>query len=152
MLLVLPAATTRHFRYLAAVVLLVQLGASAYLFTHPAKPPFRELAAYLESERRPGDVVINMDALTYFESHYYGVDSKILSPSADIPIYMGSVLIPASDVITALPTSAERYFWIEIHDSPGDRHPLPLPLIEGLRKSDAEPLPGAVMTRDSIRG
>jgi len=130
LLLVLPAATTRHFRYLAAVVLLVHLGASAYLFTHPAKPPFRELAAYLESERRPGDVVINMDALTYFESHYYGLDSKILSPSADIPIYMGSVLIPASDVITALPTSAERYFWIEIHDSPGDRHPLPLPLVD----------------------
>ena len=71
-----------------------------------------------------------MDALTYFESHYYGLDSKILSPSADIPIYLGSVLIPASDVITALPTSAERYFWIEIHDSPGDRHPLPLPLVD----------------------
>src|SRR5204862_293464 len=36
LLLVLPAATTRHFRYLAAVVLLAHLGASAYLFTHPA--------------------------------------------------------------------------------------------------------------------
>jgi uncharacterized membrane protein len=130
LLLALPAATARHFRYLAAVILLVQLGASAYLFTHPTKPPFRELAAYLESERRPGDVVLNMDALTYFESHYYGLDSKILSPTASIPIYMGSVLIPAADVITALPDGAERYFWIEIHDVPADRHPLPLPLVD----------------------
>ena len=130
LLLLAPPPTTRHFRYLTVVVLLGQISLSAYLFMHPAKPPFRELAAYLESQRRPGDVVVNMDPLTYFESHYYGLDSKILSPSTEIPIYMGSVLIPAGDVISALPADAGRYFWIELHDSPTERHPLPLPLLD----------------------
>jgi hypothetical protein len=124
------ASGARSYRVIATSVLVAQVAVCAYVFVHPAKPPFRDLAAYVESLRRPGDAVINMDPLTYFESHYYGLDSRILSATPDLPIYMGSVLIPPGDIIATLPPDAGRYFWIEIHDLPEDRHPLPLPLVE----------------------
>jgi hypothetical protein len=114
----------------AALVLVAQIAGSAYIFTHSQKPPFRELATYLESQRQPGDVVLNRSANTYFESQYYGLGGKILTPDGNVPIHEGRVLIASDDIVTTPPVVGERYFWIELRGSPDDRQPLPLPLIE----------------------
>jgi hypothetical protein len=129
LMLGLPAAA-RHYRVVAALVLVAQIAGSAYIFTHSQKPPFRELATYLESQRQPGDVVLNRSANTYFESQYYGLGGKILTPDGNVPIHEGRVLIASDDIVTTPPVVGERYFWIELRGSPDDRQPLPLPLIE----------------------
>jgi hypothetical protein len=129
LMLVLPASA-RRYGIVAGIILLAQIGGSAYIFTHSQKPPFRDLAAYVRSERQSGDVVLNRSANTYFESEYYGLDGKILSPDGNVPIHEGRVLIATDDVVTTLPGGAERYFWIELRGSPNDSQPLPLQLIE----------------------
>lgn len=106
-------------KLLLTVVLATQLALSAYIFTTPNKADFQGLSTYLKENRRPGDVVLNSSGLTFFESQYYRVPGKILSPSGTVPYYIGAALIDSADTVTS-PPLAPRYWLIELKESGGE--------------------------------
>lgn len=106
-------------RALLTAVLVIQLAASAYIFTVPNKADFRRLATYLKENRQSGDAVLNSSGLTFFESQYYGVPGKILSPNGNVPYYIGAALISNDDIVTS-PPAAKRYWLIELKEPGGE--------------------------------
>ncbi len=117
LLLVGLAGKERYFSWGAGLAVLVQAIICWHAFTTPTKAPFRELASYISSHTKPGDLVINGSSLTYFEAQYYHLNAKIYAPSNDVPYYVGKVLIPPEDILTSL-VVAKRYWLINL-DEPG---------------------------------
>lgn len=112
------AASLKSLKLLLAVVLAIQAVVCGYLFIHPTKPPFAEMASYIKSNRQSADIILNGSSLTYFESQYYGLAGKIYSPKNDVPYFIGKVLIPDSDIVTTLPLS-KRYLLINLDEDGG---------------------------------
>ena len=76
-----------------------------WFFTTPTKRPFRDLASYITSTRRPGDSLINWcgSAHHLFESKYYHVYAPIYTPKGPLPFYTGTALMEENDQISTLP-------------------------------------------------
>jgi uncharacterized membrane protein len=119
------SASLRPLNTLLAAVVVIQAVVCGYVFIHPTKPPFAELASYIKMNHQVGDTVLDGSSLTYFESQYYQLDGKIYSPKNDVPYYIGKVLIPDSNIVTYIP-AAKRYFLINL-DEPGGTLTDPFP-------------------------
>lgn len=105
-------------RLMLGAALAAQIAVSWVTWSTPHKQPFRELAAAVKSQVRPGDLILNGTSLTYFESQYYGLGAKIYSPHGGVPYYVGGVLIPDTDVVETVP-KASRYWVIELGEPGG---------------------------------
>lgn len=77
-------------------------------FFHPTKRPFREMAAFIKQELKPGDALINWSGQAHhlFESKYYGVYGPIYTPNGALPFYTGTALMKPDDQISVLPRAS----------------------------------------------
>ncbi len=78
-------------------------------FIHPSKKPFREMAAYVRSEIREGDALINWNGKAHhlWESKYYRVGGPIYT-TRPLPLYVGTAQMKEEDVIMELPKPKGR--------------------------------------------
>lgn len=118
LLMVGLVARQRYANLLLGLIVLIQAVLSWTSFNNPQKQPFRDLAAAIRSQAKPGDAVVSGSSLTYFESQYYGLHAPIYSPRQDVPYYVGKVLIPDQDIVAALPV-AKRLWLVELEESGG---------------------------------
>ncbi|KKU29074.1 MAG: hypothetical protein UX80_C0006G0017 [Candidatus Amesbacteria bacterium GW2011_GWA2_47_11b] len=74
-------------------------------FIHPSKRPFKQLAAYVKSEQRSGDYLINYNGRAHhlWESKYYGIPAPIYVPGEPLPLYVGTAQMTPQDTISSLP-------------------------------------------------
>lgn len=74
-------------------------------FTQPTKRPFRELAAYVKTEKREGDYLVNINGQAHhlWESKYYGIPAPIYTPKGPLPLYVGTAQMKEEDTIGSLP-------------------------------------------------
>lgn len=75
-------------------------------FTHPTKPPFRDLATYVKETEHPSDYLINWNSASHhlWESKYYGIPAPIYIPNSNqLPYFVGTALMQTSDVVRSLP-------------------------------------------------
>lgn len=88
---------------LGAMLLLIPV--NWHIFTHPNKPPFRELAAYVKEQQQEGDLRISPRIAPHYlwESKYYGIPLKIWQPEGNVPFWVGTALMEEDDVIRELP-------------------------------------------------
>ena len=90
------------------LILLFSLSVISYsFFIHPTKRPFRDLAAYITSTRKPQDALINWSGNSHhlFESKYYQVYAPIYTTGGPLPFYVGTALMEPADQISTLPPS-----------------------------------------------
>lgn len=105
----LPLLISSYQKRLSKVALTVLfLGLVAiniYVFQHPVKQPFAEVAQFVHRNFGKDQVVINYytNALHYFELRHYEVDVKIYSPSGPLPFWVGTALIDQEDILMELP-------------------------------------------------
>jgi len=73
-------------------------------FTHPAKRPFRELAAFVKQEKKAEDFLINYNGQAHhlWESKYYGLEAPIYSPAGPLPLYVGTAQMTEKDTVETL--------------------------------------------------
>ncbi len=114
MLAMIPGATlllaSRHrgkYSVMILSIFIAILGWSSYnYFTHPTRRPFRELADYIKSTRRPGDFLINWNTTAHhiWEMKYYQIPAPIYTGGeTQLPFYVGTALMQAGDVINKFP-------------------------------------------------
>ena len=91
-------------------LIVIYVFSSLTLFFHPGKRPFRDLAAYVISERREGDFLINYNGKAHhlWESKYYGITAPIYAPSGPLPLYVGTAQMTAEDTSAKLPEDSLR--------------------------------------------
>ncbi len=80
-------------------------------FTHPTKPPFRDLAQYLQETKKGDDYLINWNGKAHhlWESKYYGLNAPIYLPKDQpLPYFTGTALMKPDDTVASLPTKAYR--------------------------------------------
>lgn len=116
MLAMIPGATLilasrRRGKYSLIIlsILIIILGWSSYnYFTHPTRQPFRELASYIKTTRRPDDVLINWNTTAHhiWEMKYYQIPAPIYTGGeTQLPFYVGTAQMVPGDIIATLPTS-----------------------------------------------
>lgn len=110
--MILAASVGRKISgFILIVVLIIYTSADIFYFTHPAKIPFRDLAAYVRETEVKGDFLINEDAGNHklWESKYYGIPAPIYNPTnLPLPYFVGTALMEPGDVINTLPKDAKR--------------------------------------------
>ena len=74
-------------------------------FIHPAKRPFREMAAYVKRIQKPGDFLINWNSTAHhlWESKYYEIPAPIYIPEGNLPYYVGTAQMTDKDILRKLP-------------------------------------------------
>jgi uncharacterized membrane protein len=81
-------------------------------YTHPAKLPFRQMAAYVSENRREGDYFINWysnGTHHIWETKYYGINAPIyVQGKGELPYFVGTALMEKQDVIRQIPEGIER--------------------------------------------
>ncbi len=111
--MLLLASSRSKISLIPIIVLLLSFTAIDYLyFTHPAKLPFREMAAYIKNQSEEGDYFINWNSNGthhIWETKFYGIDAPIYSSGdAELPFFVGTALMEKDDVIRKIPVTAER--------------------------------------------
>lgn len=76
-----------------------------YIFQHPVKQPFRDVAKFIYSTYGKDKLIVNYytSALHYFELKHYGTNVKIYSPQGTLPFWVGTALIDPRDILSQLP-------------------------------------------------
>jgi len=100
------AGTAKKWGYGLLVVLLCIYGyVSWQQFSHPTKRDFASLAAYVKSEQKEGDALINYNGAAHhlWESKYYGIPAPIYVPGEPLPLYVGTAQMTEEDTIKELP-------------------------------------------------
>lgn len=116
MLAMIPGATLllssrRRGKYSLIIlsIFIAILGWSSYnYFTHPTRQPFRELADYIKSTRRPNDALINWNTTAHhiWEMKYYQIPAPIYTGGeTQLPFYVGTAQMVPGDIIADLPTA-----------------------------------------------
>ncbi len=97
--------TPRRFFILAAGLILIYGLASWGVFNSPKKRPFRDFAAYVKSEIKPTDKLINFNGRAHhlWETKYYGIPAPIYTPNGPLPLYVGTALMGKEDTVEKLP-------------------------------------------------
>lgn len=106
--MLLVASVPRKFAQSLQIILVgIFAFVSWHYFTHPNKPPFKQLAEYVVQSRRGDDFIINANPGRHklWESKYYGVPAPIYVPEGgDLPFFVGTALMTDSDMVNSLPT------------------------------------------------
>ncbi len=100
----LIASGKRKFSFIITLVVIFCLGILNWgYFSHPPKPPFRELANFVKSQAKDLPL-INHNAAAHhlWESKYYGLRAPIYAPQS-LPFYTGTALMQPGDTIRELP-------------------------------------------------
>jgi len=81
-------------------------------FTHPTKLPFREYSAYVKSNLKEGDFLINWNSKSHhlWETKYYGIPAPIYIPptGGELPFFVGTALMEKNDLIKEIPKNTKR--------------------------------------------
>jgi uncharacterized membrane protein len=114
-------AASRHspapYLAIALVALMIVGLAFYYLRPDPAKPPLREILAFAEGRRQPGDPVLHLQDASYLPALYYtperagellGPEENLWLPPATYALFGGKVVAPQG---YQLPASSGR-LWI----------------------------------------
>lgn len=101
----LVLGTRRRFSWIVGVLFLVYGLLSARAFVTPMKRPFREFAAYVKTEVKPGDYLLNWNGRAHhlWETKYYGIGVPIYTPNGPLPLYVGTAQMTPEDTISKLP-------------------------------------------------
>ncbi|OGD71062.1 hypothetical protein A3A84_00930 [Candidatus Collierbacteria bacterium RIFCSPLOWO2_01_FULL_50_23] len=101
----LMAGTRKQFVWVGLILLLLYGYASWNVFTRPTKRPFREFAAFVKTEIKPGDFLVNWNGGAHhiWETKYYGIPAPIYTPNGPLPLYVGTAQMTAEDTIDKLP-------------------------------------------------
>lgn len=96
----------------------VYIYSSITIFNNPQKQPFRDLAAYVQTVKQPGDAIVNYNGASHhlWESQYYGIPAPIYTPNGPLPLYVGTAQMTSSDTITLLPKPSGRLGVISSED------------------------------------
>ncbi|OGD71273.1 hypothetical protein A3D09_01730 [Candidatus Collierbacteria bacterium RIFCSPHIGHO2_02_FULL_49_10] len=99
------AGTRKQFVWVGLILLLLYGYASWNVFTRPTKRPFREFAAFVKTEIKPGDFLVNWNGGAHhiWETKYYGIPAPIYTPNGPLPLYVGTAQMTAEDTIDKLP-------------------------------------------------
>lgn len=91
--------------YLIAVLIAVFAVIDINYFTHPTKKPFKNLAAYVVSTKKEGDILINWSGSAHhlWETKYYKIPAPIYLPEGDLPYYVGTAQMKESDILRKIP-------------------------------------------------
>ncbi len=111
--MILVASNTRKLGLAVIAIMLILFTIIDFnYFTHPAKLPFPDLAAYVQDSKHEGDFIINWNSNGthhLWETKYYGIDAPIYNPdNTSLPYFIGTALMTESDLISDLPKSAKR--------------------------------------------
>jgi hypothetical protein len=110
--MLLAASQLRKISMVAIYITLVAFAStSLFLFFHPVKRPFRELATYVKEVKRGDDLLINWNASAHhlWEAKYYGIPAPLYVPEdAKLPFYIGTALMTEEDLISTLPKKVNR--------------------------------------------
>lgn len=93
------------------IFLVVVYGYCSYqLFIHPKKRPFRDLAAYVKSELKEGDYLLNYNGRAHhlWETKYYGIAAPIYVPEGELPLYVGTAQMTDQDISRGVPEWVKR--------------------------------------------
>ncbi len=91
--------------------LLVFMVIDVHYFFTPKKLPFRQMSAYVKETVGKNDLLINWNSSAHhlWESKFYGIPAPIYIPgSGELPYYVGTALMEASDVIREIPKNTRR--------------------------------------------
>lgn len=80
-------------------------------FVTPAKLPFRQMASWVKSTQKEGDLLINWNAGSHhlWETKYYGIPAQIYVPGGgELPFFVGTALMENSDILNSIPPQTER--------------------------------------------
>ncbi len=95
----------KHFRVLLLPLVILYGVISFNQFTHPQKPPFRDLAKAVKVQMSSEDALINYNGKAHhlWESKYYGIPAPIYNPGGPLPFYVGTAQMTEEDTIEVLP-------------------------------------------------
>ena len=101
----LVLGTRQKFMPIAILLLLIYGYLSWQSFNTPKKRPFQEYAAFVKTEVKPGDFLLNWNGKAHhiWETKYYGIPAPIYTPNGPLPLYVGTAQMSASDTIDKLP-------------------------------------------------
>lgn len=107
--------STNRRKYISGILIAILLGLFIkidfeYFYT-PQKRPFRELARYVQENKKGDDFIIIWDAGNHqlWESKYYQIAAPIYSPNPNnLPFFVGTALMENSDIINELPSKKQR--------------------------------------------
>lgn len=91
--------------------LLVFMVIDVHYFFTPKKLPFRQMSAYVKETVGKNDLLINWNSSAHhlWESKFYGIPAPIYIPgSGELPYYVGTALMEASDVMREIPRNTRR--------------------------------------------
>lgn len=80
-------------------------------FTHPTKPPFKNLANYVLEKKRGDDYIVNWNGASHhlWESKYYGINAPIyLTNKGALPFFVGTALMTPKDIVYDIPKNTFR--------------------------------------------
>ena len=109
-IILLVAGTRKIFWPLVAVLAGLYLTQSYQAFINPQKRPFRDLAAFVKQEIKPGDYLVNYNGQAHhlWESKYYGLNAPLYTAGKTLPLYVGTALMETGDTISQLPSNVSR--------------------------------------------
>jgi uncharacterized membrane protein len=110
-MLILASSGRKYSGVFIAALILIFIKTDSYYFTHPAKPPFRELAAYVKQTKKPKDFLTNWNSSAHhlWETKYYEIPAPIYVPGGgELPFFVGTALMEESDIVRELPETAVR--------------------------------------------
>lgn len=109
-MLLLASNGRRFFGIIIAVLLPLLFIIDLFYFTHPAKEPFKELAAYVKETKRGDDFLINWNAASHhlWESKYYDIPAPLYVPEGELPFYVGTAQMTEEDILREIPRKINR--------------------------------------------
>lgn len=101
----LVVGTKKRFVWLVAILVTVYGFLSWTVFNTPKKRPFREFAAYIKTQIKNDDSLLNWNGRAHhlWETKYYGVPAPIYAPNGPLPLYVGTAQMTPTDVVDKLP-------------------------------------------------
>ena len=104
----LVLGTRKQFVLVSMALLLIYGLLSWNVFNSPKKRPFREFAAFVKTEIRPGDFLLNWNGRAHhlWETKYYDIGAPIYTPNGPLPLYVGTAQMTPEDTIDKLPSQS----------------------------------------------
>jgi len=102
----LVVGVKKQFVWLVVILLAVYGYLSWNVFNSPRKRPFREFAAYVKTQVKTDDYLLNWNGRAHhiWETKYYGIPAPIYTPNGPLPLYVGTAQMIPNDTVDKLPS------------------------------------------------